>query len=66
MILEKTISISIKHETSYKDETEIPETVEEQLSEEELKKQDKKTSDIVMGVMKEVKDIMRTGEVNDE
>jgi hypothetical protein len=66
MILEKTISISIKHETIYKDQTDVPQESFKELSEKELKESDQKTGQIVNAVVEEMKDIMKAGMLDDE
>ena len=58
MILEKPISISIKHETVFKDETDTPIEELEEMNEKQVKEEDKKASQLMEEVAKEVKDIM--------
>ncbi len=66
MILEKKISILIKHETFYKDQTDLPQENFKQLSEKELKEQDSNNVSLVNAVLGEMKDIMKVGGLDEE
>jgi hypothetical protein len=66
MILTKTISISIKHETTYKDQTDIPQESYKEMTDKEIKENDEKTGQIVGAVVNEIKDIMKAGVLDGE
>ena len=62
MILEKTISISIKHTNTYKDETDIPVEKLKEMNETEIKKQDENNDKLMKAVTEEIKDVMKAGD----